>query len=95
RLSTASMMINGQPILILDEPTYGQDRENLQKLLKLLYEINKEGISILIITHDMDLVYSACDRYVHLENGEVLSLDKVDSNFRKLFEKETMEYEAK
>ncbi len=94
RLSTASMMINGQPILILDEPTYGQDRENLQKLLKLLYEINKEGISILIITHDMDLVYNACDRYVLLENGEVLSWDRVDSNFKKLFEGKTMEYET-
>lgn len=94
RLSTASMMINGQPILILDEPTYGQDRENLQKLLKLLYKINKDGISILIITHDMDLVYSACDRYVYLENGQILNWDNVDSNFKKNFGGKIRHYEG-
>lgn len=83
RLSTASMLINGQPILILDEPTYGQDRENLQKLLKLLYEINKKEVSILIITHDMDLVYSSCDSYIHLEHGQVVKWGKVDENFER------------
>jgi len=77
RLSTASMMINGQPILILDEPTYGQDRENLQELLNLLYNINENGVSILMITHDMDLVSSSCDRYIYLENGEIKHIGKM------------------
>lgn len=71
RLSTASMMINGQKILILDEPTYGQDRENLIELLKLLYEINEEGTSILIITHDLELVYNCCHRIICLERGRI------------------------
>ncbi|APC79360.1 ABC transporter ATP-binding protein [Clostridium botulinum] len=71
RLSTASMMINGQSILILDEPTYGQDRTNLNELINLLYKINSEGTSILMITHDMDMVLNCCDRVIQLENGEV------------------------
>lgn len=71
RLSTASMMINGQPILILDEPTYGQDADNLNELVKLLYRINDDGVSILIITHDMRLVLSSCSRAIYLENGEI------------------------
>lgn len=71
RLSTASMMINGQSILILDEPTYGQDRTNLKELINLLYKINSEGTSILMITHDMDMVLNCCDRVIYLENGEV------------------------
>ncbi|MBD5639912.1 ABC transporter ATP-binding protein [Clostridium botulinum] len=71
RLSTASMMINGQSILILDEPTYGQDRSNLKELINLLYKINSEGTSILMITHDMDMVLNCCDRVIYLENGEV------------------------
>ncbi|NFD77158.1 ABC transporter ATP-binding protein [Clostridium botulinum] len=70
RLSTASMMINGQSILILDEPTYGQDRTNLNELINLLYKINSEGTSILMITHDMDMVLNCCDRVIQLENGE-------------------------
>ncbi|KEI76099.1 cobalt ABC transporter ATP-binding protein [Clostridium botulinum B2 128] len=71
RLSTASMMINGQSILILDEPTYGQDRTNLKELINLLYKINSEGTSILMITHDMHMVLNCCDRVIYLENGEV------------------------
>ncbi|ACA55154.1 ABC transporter ATP-binding protein [Clostridium botulinum] len=71
RLSTASMMINGQSILILDEPTYGQDRTNLNELINLLYKINSEGTSILMITHDMDMVLNCCDRVIQLENGKV------------------------
>lgn len=71
RLSAASMMINGQSILILDEPTYGQDRDNLKKLIELLYQINSEGTSILMITHDMDMVMSCCDRVIYLDEGRV------------------------
>ncbi|NFN85994.1 ABC transporter ATP-binding protein [Clostridium sporogenes] len=71
RLSTASMMINGQSILILDEPTYGQDRVNLKELINLLYKINSQGTSILMITHDMDMILNCCDRVIQLENGEV------------------------
>lgn len=71
RLSTASMMINGQEILILDEPTYGQDRNNLNELVKLLNEINRDKRSILMITHDLDLVSSCCDKIILLENGEI------------------------
>jgi len=64
-------MINGQSILILDEPTYGQDRDNLKKLIDLLYQINSEGTSILMITHDMDMVVSCCDRVIYLDEGRV------------------------
>ncbi|MHB9922986.1 ABC transporter ATP-binding protein [Clostridium botulinum] len=71
RLSTASMMINGQSILILDEPAYGQDTTNLNELINLLYKINSEGTSILMITHNMDMVLNYCDRVIQLENGEV------------------------
>ena len=71
RLSTATMMMNGQRILILDEPTYGQDPENLGALVKLLYRINREGVSVLMITHDPDLVRCCCDRNLVLENGRL------------------------
>lgn len=71
RLSTATMMINGQKILILDEPTYGQDLENLQRLTELLLEINEQGTSILIITHDMNLVKTCCDRVIRLSAGNI------------------------
>lgn len=71
RLSTASMMINGQSLLILDEPTYGQDKDNLKKLVELLYEINIQGTSILMITHDLNLVSSCCDNIIYMDSGSI------------------------
>ena len=71
RLSTAAMMINGQKVLILDEPTYGQDYENLYQLMVLLTEINRTGVSILMITHDMDLVQACCHRAIEMEAGKI------------------------
>lgn len=85
RLSTASMMINGQPILLLDEPTYGQDIDNLNELVKLLYRINDDGVSILIITHDMRLVLSSCSRAIYLENGEIKYSGDVEKTVRYAF----------
>lgn len=48
-----------------------QDADNLNELVKLLYRINDDGVSILIITHDMRLVLSSCSRAIYLENGEI------------------------
>lgn len=64
-------MINGQSLLILDEPTYGQDKDNLKKLVELLYEINIQGTSILMITHDLNLVSSCCDNIIYMDSGSI------------------------
>ncbi len=78
RLSTASMMINGQRILLLDEPTYGQDRLNLKNLVNLLFEINEEGTTIIIVTHDREMIFSCCDRILFLENHKIKYMGKAD-----------------
>lgn len=70
RLSVASMLIGGQEILILDEPTYGQDRENTETLMEYMKKLNDSGVTIIIITHDMNLISNYCSRVVLLSNGE-------------------------
>lgn len=95
RLSTAAMMINGQEVLILDEPTYGQDRENLIELVNLLYEVNKRGMSILIITHDLDLVYNCCHRVVALEKGKINEAITTGEALRAYFKERGVKDEGK
>jgi energy-coupling factor transport system ATP-binding protein len=68
RLSVATMLAVGQQILILDEPTFGQDQQNAEKLLELLVQLHVEGRTIIVVTHDMSLVA----RYAH----HVLVLDQ-------------------
>jgi len=85
------MLITGQDILILDEPTYGQDYDNQTELLEYLSELNKEGITIIIITHDMDLVVNYCNKVMVMKDGNSLYY----GDNKTLFENDTIIDESK
>jgi energy-coupling factor transport system ATP-binding protein len=56
RLSVATMLSLDPQILILDEPTFGQDLRNAVRIMESLRSLNERGITIVVITHDMKLV---------------------------------------
>ena len=60
-------------VLILDEPTVGLDRAGEDRLMNLLGEISKKGTSIIIATHNMDIVLRYCSRAIVLNYGKVVS----------------------
>lgn len=72
RLSVASMLALGQEVLILDEPTFGQDERNATALLELLRGLNRQGKTVIIITHDMRLVLEHASRVAVMSAGRVL-----------------------
>ncbi|MBS4206589.1 ABC transporter ATP-binding protein [Bacillus sp. FJAT-50079] len=72
RLSVATMLVDEQPMLILDEPTYGQDARTAEELMKMINAQIDEGFSALMITHDMELVASYADHVIVIVNGTVL-----------------------
>ena len=59
-------------MLALDEPTFGQDRARADELLALLRELNDEGTTILVVTHDMQLVTEYADRTVVMADGRIV-----------------------
>ena len=69
RLSVASMLLTNQEILFLDEPTYGQDFENRQELMKDMQKLVEKGITIVMITHDLSLVRQYATHVVEVEKG--------------------------
>ena len=69
RLSVATMLLTGQEILFLDEPTYGQDYENKRELMVDMLELNSKGVTIVFITHDEDLIREYAQRVVYIEDG--------------------------
>lgn len=71
RLSVATMLAVGQRLLILDEPTFGQDRLTAQSLMEDLVELNRQGVVILMITHDMRLVRRYAHRAAVLLEGRI------------------------
>ncbi|MEZ3161421.1 ATP-binding cassette domain-containing protein [Microbacterium sp. BWT-B31] len=63
----------GAALLVLDEPTFGQDRARADELLSLLRELNAEGTTIVVVTHDMQLVAEYADRAVIVHDGRILA----------------------
>lgn len=72
RLSVAIMVIEDPAILILDEPTFGQDGRSTQEIMNLLNRRNQMGTAIVMITHDMELVHENADRVVVFEEGKTV-----------------------
>lgn len=74
RLSVATALITEPNILILDEPTFGQDRARLEEIITMVDELNAAGITIIMVTHDLQLVAEHASRVAILAGGRIHSL---------------------
>ena len=72
RLSVASAIIKEQRILLLDEPTFGQDAKNTFALLQKLEEWRRQGTAIVMVTHDPDIVSLFATKVWRIEDGKLL-----------------------
>ena len=77
RVSIARSMINNPPILIADEPTGNLDPDTSWEIMKVLRTINRRGTTILMATHDREIVDIMKKRVIALENGQIARDDKV------------------
>ena len=73
RLALASVLAVKPQLLIVDEPTTGQDERNSRRIAELLAQLNKAGITIVVITHDLRLVSEYAERVVVLNNGRLVT----------------------
>lgn len=71
RLSVAAMLLTGQKLLFLDEPTYGQDYANQQQLMQMMLELNRQGVTVVVVTHDLSLVADYASRVLLLLEGRI------------------------
>jgi energy-coupling factor transport system ATP-binding protein len=71
-LTVASVLAMKPQVLILDEPTTGQDHAGRHLLSNLSKKLNREGFTVVIITHDMRFVAETVNRVVLVSNGEIL-----------------------
>ncbi|MHA1617481.1 MAG: ABC transporter ATP-binding protein [Candidatus Njordarchaeales archaeon] len=72
RVAVASILAMRPKILIADEPTTGQDFGSRKKYLELLEELNRRGTTIIVVSHDMDLIARYAKRVIVLKQGRVL-----------------------
>lgn len=81
RLTLAVGMMNKPELIILDEPTSGLDGENMRRVAALIRRMAESDICVMVITHDHELVFSACDRVLFLQEKRVQADLRVDPRY--------------
>jgi len=74
RLTIASIMVMRPSLMILDEPTAGQDFRHYNEIMEFLHRLNRdEGLTLLLITHDMHLMLEYTTRAIVVSDGKILA----------------------
>lgn len=73
RVTIASVLVMSPEIIILDEPTAGQDFKHYTDIMEFLVQLNNQGVTILMITHDMHLMLEYAPRAIVFSDGKLLA----------------------
>lgn len=90
RLGVATMLVCNPKVLLVDEPTYGQDKEMTETLMQLMENIRAQGVTVVMITHDMRLVQEFASRVLVMAEGKIL----YEGDPAQLFESEELLHAA-
>jgi cobalt/nickel transport system ATP-binding protein len=82
RVAIAGILAMKPKIMVLDEPTSGLDPKGASQILKLLYQLNSEGMTIVISTHDVDLVPIYASKVYIISQGKIIK----EGNPQEVFE---------
>ncbi|MFQ5912612.1 MAG: ABC transporter ATP-binding protein [Nitrospinota bacterium] len=74
RILEVAIALAGEPeLLLLDEPVAGLNPEEIQDVMKLVGEVNRRGVTILLVEHDMKMVMGVCQRIAVLDYGQKIA----------------------
>lgn len=76
RVALARALVNNPPILLADEPTGNLDPKNSWEIMKLLEEINKRGTTVVVVTHNKEIVDAMQKRVITMQKGVIISDEK-------------------
>ncbi|MDO5392650.1 MAG: cell division ATP-binding protein FtsE [Eubacteriales bacterium] len=81
RVALARALVNRPDILLADEPTGNLDPQNASEIMKLLEEINNRGTTVIVVTHNREIVNSMKKRVVTMRKGVIIS-DEEEGEYR-------------
>ena len=73
RVSLARALVNNPKIVIADEPTANVDAKMSKEIISLLKKISEDGTTVIVVTHDKELVKQFADRVIEIEKGKIVS----------------------
>jgi predicted ABC-type transport system involved in lysophospholipase L1 biosynthesis ATPase subunit len=73
RVAIARALVKRPEIICADEPTGNLDEEDSRSIVDLLIELNREGLTVLVVTHDTDMARRAANRILRMHYGRVVS----------------------
>ena len=73
RVTIASILVLQPEIILLDEPTAGQDFRHYTEIMEFLRQLNEQGVTVVLITHDMHLMLEYTPRAVVFHNGQIVA----------------------
>ncbi|HEX5563436.1 MAG TPA: ABC transporter ATP-binding protein, partial [Sporosarcina sp.] len=82
RVAIAAMLCDGREIVVMDEPTSGQDAASLAELFRLIDERAREGTTFLIVTHDMEFAFHMADSVLLMKDGALTGKFDADQVWR-------------
>ena len=77
RVALARVLVNSREILLADEPTGNLDPENSWEIMKLLDKVNKQGTTVIVVTHNLEIVEAMNKRVITMKKGVKVSDSKV------------------
>ena len=80
RVAVARALVNNPPILLADEPTGNLDMENTWEIMHLLEEINNRGTTVIVVTHNREVVDAMQKRVITIRKGVIVSDEKRGGN---------------
>lgn len=78
RVAIASAIASKRSILFFDEPTSGLDYKHMKEVANVLRQVRDTGITVYVITHDLELILDCCTDIVHFENGSIIDQFQMD-----------------
>jgi len=81
RVAIASAIASDAKIMLFDEPTSGLDYSHMEKVAELLKQLTGMGTTVIVSTHDPELISESCDYVLGLKHGKALYLKKTGNDF--------------
>ena len=80
RVAIASAIASKRSVLFFDEPTSGLDYRHMKEVANILWQVRDAGITLYVITHDLELILDCCTDIIHFEDGMIIDQYRMDED---------------